>query len=92
MKQTTLFLAIGAWICFSSSAFAQDVPRPTDEQLQNLKSVDYSPYPQQHFPNKVYFGASDHFIDRVLEARDNASVIKITEQGEIIVNIPEEEQ
>ncbi|NOR35150.1 MAG: DUF3604 domain-containing protein [Woeseiaceae bacterium] len=56
MKQTTLFLAIGACICFSSSAFAQDVPRPTDEQLQKLKSVDYSPYPQQHFPNKVYFG------------------------------------
>ena len=56
MKQTTLFLAIGACICFSSSAFAQDVPRPTDEQLQNLKSIDYSPYPQQHFPNKVYFG------------------------------------
>jgi len=56
MKQTTLFLAVGACICFSSSAFAQDVPRPTDEQLQNLKSIDYSPYPQQHFPNKVYFG------------------------------------
>jgi len=35
---------------------AQDVPRLTDEQIKNLKSIDYSPYPQQKFPNKVYFG------------------------------------
>jgi len=56
MNQTTLFLAIGVCIYFSPNAFAQDVPRPTDEQLQNLKSVDYSPYPQQDFPNNVYFG------------------------------------
>jgi hypothetical protein len=56
MRQTTLFLTISACIYFSANAFAQDVPRPTDEQLQNLKSVDYSPYPQQDFPNRVYFG------------------------------------
>jgi hypothetical protein len=56
MKQTTLFLAIGACVFLSPNTFAQDVPRPTDEQLQNLKSIDYSPYPQQDFPNRVYFG------------------------------------
>ena len=56
MKLTTLFLTIGAYIYLSPNALAQDVPRPTDEQLQNLKSVDYSPYPQQDFPNRVYFG------------------------------------
>jgi len=56
MKQTTLFLAIGVCIYFSPNAFAQDIPRPTDEQLQILKSIDYSPYPQQDFPNRVYFG------------------------------------
>jgi hypothetical protein len=27
-----------------------DVPRPTDRQ------VDYSPYPKQDFPNRVFFG------------------------------------
>ena len=56
MQQTDQLLALGACICVSLNAFAQDVPRPTDEQLQTLKSVDYSPYPQQDFPNKVYFG------------------------------------
>ncbi len=56
MKQITRFLAIGVCIYFSPNAFAQDIPRPTDEQLQNLKSIDYSPYPQQDFPNRVYFG------------------------------------
>ena len=56
MKQTNPLLAIVACICFSLNAFAQDIPRPTDEQLQNLKSIDYSPYPQQDFPNRVYFG------------------------------------
>jgi hypothetical protein len=56
MKQTTLLLTIGVCIYFSTNAFAQDIPRPTDEQLQGLKSIDYSPYPQQDFPNRVYFG------------------------------------
>jgi hypothetical protein len=56
MKQTTLLLAVVACIYSSTIAFAQDIPRPSDEQLQTLKSVDYSPYPQQDFPNKVYFG------------------------------------
>jgi len=56
MKQTTLVLALGACVFFSLNTFAQDVPRPTDEQLKNLKSIDYSPYPQQNFPNQVYFG------------------------------------
>jgi hypothetical protein len=41
---------------FTSSVLAQDVPRPSDEQLKNLKSIDYSPYPQQNHPNQVFFG------------------------------------
>jgi hypothetical protein len=56
MNKTTLLLVTVACVCSFSMAFSQDVPRPTDEQLQELKSVDYSPYPQQDFPNKVYFG------------------------------------
>jgi hypothetical protein len=56
MKQTALVLAIGACLSLSLNTFAQDVPRLTDEQIKNLKSIDYSPYPQQKFPNKVYFG------------------------------------
>ena len=56
MKQTAFVLAIGACLSLSLNTFAQDVPRLTDEQIKNLKSIDYSPYPQQKFPNKVYFG------------------------------------
>jgi len=56
VKQTALVLAIGACLSLSLNTFAQDVPRLTDEQIKNLKSIDYSPYPQQKFPNKVYFG------------------------------------
>jgi hypothetical protein len=35
-------------------AAAQDVPRPTDAQMKELRGIDYSPYPQQKFPNQVY--------------------------------------
>jgi hypothetical protein len=56
MRQAALILTIGACIFISLNTLAQDVPRPTDEQFENLKSVDYSPYPQQKFPNQVYFG------------------------------------
>jgi hypothetical protein len=56
MKKTTFALAVSASMLFSFSTLAQDIPRPTDDQLKELKSIDYSPYPQQKFPNKVYFG------------------------------------
>jgi hypothetical protein len=56
MKNTKLAFTISACIFFSVNTVAQDVPRLTDEQMKNLKSVDYSPYPQQNFPNQVFFG------------------------------------
>ena len=56
MKKTILVLSIATCILFSSGTLAQDVPRYTDEQLKTIKSVDYSPYPQQVFPNQVFFG------------------------------------
>ena len=56
MKRIILILTTSIYVFFALSAPAQDVPRLTDEQFKNLKSIDYSPYPQQKFPNKVYFG------------------------------------
>ena len=56
MKNIALILAIGASMLFSLGALAQDVPHPTDDQLKELKSVDYSRYPQLKFANQVYFG------------------------------------
>ena len=56
MKRIILILTTSIYVFFAHSAPAQDVPRLADEQIKNLKSVDYSPYPQQKFPNKVYFG------------------------------------
>jgi hypothetical protein len=56
MKNARLLFVTTACVLVSIYSFAQDVPRPTNEQLKNLKSIDYSPYPQQNFPNQVYFG------------------------------------
>ncbi len=47
---------IGVCLLFVVSAGAQDIPHPTNEQLRELKSIDYSPYPEQNFPNQVFFG------------------------------------
>jgi len=55
MKQASVLLFLTG-ILFSIGVLAQDVPRLTDKQLNDLKSIDYSPYPQQNFPNQVYFG------------------------------------
>ena len=44
---TTFVLAVAA---LASIAFAQDTPPPTD------KKIEYSPYPEKTFPNRVYFG------------------------------------
>ena len=56
MKYTVLVFSTAACFLFALGSFAQDVPRPTDEKLKELKSIDYSPYPQQNFPNQVFFG------------------------------------
>ncbi len=56
MKYTVLVFSTAACFLFALGSSAQDVPRPTDEKLKELKSIDYSPYPQQNFPNQVYFG------------------------------------
>ena len=56
MKRFFSILITATTVFFTISAQSQDIPRPTDEQISNLKSIDYSPYPQQKFPNKVYFG------------------------------------
>ena len=56
MKRIIFVAAIGVFIGISFGVSAQDIPRYTDEQLQTLKNVDYSPYPKQIFPNQVFFG------------------------------------
>ena len=56
MKRIILILTTSITVLFTLNAPAQDIPRPTDEQIKNLKSIDYSPYPRKKFPNKVYFG------------------------------------
>lgn len=56
MNYRTFACSIGACLLFPLGVLGQDVPRPTNEQLQVLKSADYSRYPQQNFPNQVFFG------------------------------------
>jgi hypothetical protein len=41
------FLALSL---LASGAIAQEMPGPTDQ------SAEYSPYPEQNFPNQVFFG------------------------------------
>jgi hypothetical protein len=42
------FLSVLMWAIVP--VYSQDIPGPTE------KKVDYSPYPEQHFPNQVFFG------------------------------------
>jgi len=46
---------------FSHFAVAQDAP-PTAAELKGIeqKKPDYSPYPDQHFPNRVFWGDTHH--------------------------------
>lgn len=48
MNKFALVLTAITGMSYSFAAFAQDVPRPSDAQLNELKSIDYSPYPQHY--------------------------------------------
>ena len=45
-------IAVSLLLAFSlnTPVLAQDIPGPTEKQ------VKYSPYPEQNFPNRVFFG------------------------------------
>lgn len=47
---TRLALAVAASLLAASTSLAQDAPPPVERQ------IDYSPYPEQTFPNQVFFG------------------------------------
>ena len=47
---TFLVTCCTALLVGAASLFAQDVPPPSDHE------VEYSPYPSKTFPNRVYFG------------------------------------
>ena len=49
-KSTRLIVATLSALALCAGALAQDAPGPTD------KKVKYSPYPEQNFPNRVFFG------------------------------------
>ena len=49
MKAIKTVLMLGA-LCPAMSALAQDTPAPPDHP------IEYSPYPKQTFPNRVFFG------------------------------------
>jgi hypothetical protein len=52
-----LALVIGG---FSHSALGQGVPTEADAKIVEKKKPDYSPYPDQHFPNRVFWGDTHH--------------------------------
>src|SRR3989337_708186 len=46
---------------FSHFAAAQDLPQTeADRKRAEQKKPDYSPYPDQHFPNRVFWGDTHH--------------------------------
>ena len=47
---TRLVVSTLSALALCAGAFAQDAPPPADRKVQ------YSPYPQQNFPNRVFFG------------------------------------
>jgi len=51
-----LALLIGGWSHFAA---AQDAPMTeTDRKRAEQQKPDYSPYPDQHFPNRVFWGTA----------------------------------
>ena len=54
---TRLVVSTLSALVLCAGSLAQDAPPPTD------KKVNYSPYPQQNFPNRVFFGDFDPFGD-----------------------------
>ena len=50
IQPTRLVLSTLFALALCAGALAQDVPPPVD------KKINYSPYPQQNFPNRVFFG------------------------------------
>jgi hypothetical protein len=45
-----LAVAVATAMFATSISLAQDTPRPVERQ------IEYSPYPEQTFPNQVFFG------------------------------------
>ncbi|TAW28698.1 DUF3604 domain-containing protein [Rhizobium leguminosarum] len=59
-RLTAIGLALATGV-LSHFAAAQDAP-PTDGAMKNIEqhNPDYSPYPNQHFPNRVFWGDTHH--------------------------------
>lgn len=59
-RLTAIGLAFATGV-FSHFAAAQDAPL-TDGAMKNIEqhNPDYSPYPNQHFPNRVFWGDTHH--------------------------------
>lgn len=45
---------------FSHVAVAQEIPTEADAKLLQQRKPEYSPYPDQHFPNRVFWGDTHH--------------------------------
>jgi hypothetical protein len=45
---------------FSHLALGQEIPSEADAKLLAQRKPDYSPYPDQHFPNRVFWGDTHH--------------------------------
>ena len=59
--QDAALVAIGLMLVtgdFGHLALAQGVPSPADVKQAEQKKPDYSPYPDQNFPNRVYWGVA----------------------------------
>jgi len=45
---------------FSHVAQGQEIPTEADAKVVEQRKPDYSPYPNQHFPNRVFWGDTHH--------------------------------
>jgi Protein of unknown function (DUF3604) len=45
---------------FNHVAFGQEIPSEADLKQVEQRKSDYSPYPNQHFPNRVFWGDTHH--------------------------------
>jgi hypothetical protein len=45
---------------FGPAALGQGIPTEADTKIVEQRKRDYSPYPNQHFPNRVFWGDTHH--------------------------------
>jgi hypothetical protein len=59
MNMNLIALGVVA-LLFAGHVVAQEIPTEADLKRAEQRKPNYSPYPDQHFPNRVFWGDTHH--------------------------------